>query len=153
LGFLSGWSGSSGQDGGATDASNIPAAEVILKTGYLWKRGGHRGGRKSWRRRFFALKNENLHYYNPGNASLLGAMPMVGESSTGDPYVANVTRIDREEAETLGLPNNLTPYLFVVVTPDRSLYICASSAIQRSAWMDAILRVVGGHRERLEESF
>lgn len=76
MGIFSGWGGADGAPVGA--AKGGQQLEVVLKTGHLWKRGGHKGGRKTWKRRFFALKDETLHYYSPSNPTLLGAMPLVG---------------------------------------------------------------------------
>ena len=51
---------------------------VVHKRGYLWKQGGARGGRKSWKRRWFVLKEDCLYYYSSEaeSAALLGVMPL-----------------------------------------------------------------------------
>jgi len=155
LRLFTGWSGSSGQGGGLIGAGGVSGirAEVVLKTGFLWKRGGHRGGRKTWKRRFFALKDETLHYYGLSSSTLLGAMPLVGHGDGGgmdgdisnETYLATASVIQGTEADSLGLPSSLTPFLFVVVTPDRSLFLCAESSKQRVAWMESVRQLVDTH--------
>ena len=50
---------------------------LVLKSGYMHKQGGARGGRKSWKRRYFQLKEDCLYYYHSeDDAVLLGVMPL-----------------------------------------------------------------------------
>ena len=50
---------------------------VVVKSGYLSKQGGARGGRKSWKRRYFQLKEDCLYYYHSeDDPVLLGVMPL-----------------------------------------------------------------------------
>ena len=50
---------------------------LVVKSGYMYKQGGARGGRKSWKRRFFQLKEDCLYYYHSEeDPVLLGVMPL-----------------------------------------------------------------------------
>jgi len=54
-----------------------PAA--VAFSGYLWKQGGAKGGRKNWKRRFFVLKEQCMYYYvSKPELRLLGVMPLQG---------------------------------------------------------------------------
>jgi hypothetical protein len=46
-------------------AAVLPASviEVVHHRGLLWKRGGYKGGRKSWKSRYFELKDRTLYYF------------------------------------------------------------------------------------------
>ncbi len=56
--------------------------EIILK-GRLWKRGGFRGGRKSWKLRFFVLSPTDLSYYRTSKPVLLGKINFRAPASQG----------------------------------------------------------------------
>ncbi len=49
----------------------------IVKSGYLTKQGGARGGRKNWKKRYFVLKEDCLFYYSEDKQNLLGVMPVM----------------------------------------------------------------------------
>jgi hypothetical protein len=50
----------------------------IVKSGWLHKQGGAKGGRKSWKRRWFVLKEDCLYYYaSDSETIILGVMPLV----------------------------------------------------------------------------
>ena len=50
---------------------------LVVKAGYMQKQGGARGGRKSWKRRYFQLKEDCLYYYHSEDEPvLLGVMPL-----------------------------------------------------------------------------
>jgi hypothetical protein len=58
---------------------NLEATVEIVKQGWLNKQGGAKGGRKSWKRRWFVLKEDCLYYKeSPESTVLLGAMPLHG---------------------------------------------------------------------------
>lgn len=56
--------------------SGHPDREEVVLEGFLWKRGGFRGGRKNWKRRFIVLKGSRLYYYRTSRPVLLGVMPL-----------------------------------------------------------------------------
>ena len=35
----------------------------VLKTGFIWKKGGKGGGRRNWKKRWFELRSHALAYY------------------------------------------------------------------------------------------
>ena len=54
-----------------------PVPVLVVKSGYMCKQGGARGGRKSWKRRYFQLKEDCLYYYHSeDDPVLLGVMPL-----------------------------------------------------------------------------
>ena len=59
--------------------SQASPSVLVAKRGWLYKQGGARGGRKSWKRRWFVLKEDCLYYYHsedPVDPVLLGVMPL-----------------------------------------------------------------------------
>jgi len=49
---------------------------VVFLEGYLEKRGGSKGGRRNWQRRFFVLTDEAITYFTP-KGELKGSIPLV----------------------------------------------------------------------------
>ena len=54
-------------------------AEVLHHRGLMWKQGGFRGGRKSWKCRSFELRGRSLYYYRTSRPVLLGTMTLITE--------------------------------------------------------------------------
>ncbi len=65
--------------GGAGAGRGYNFGVKVVKSGYLDKQGGARGGRKSWKKRYFVLKEDCLYYYDSAEKmTLLGVMPLQG---------------------------------------------------------------------------
>lgn len=109
---------------------------MIIKAGYLTKRGGFSGGRKTWKRRYFRLLPTCLSYYSASTMALLG-VTRVGDAS------GIVTCMEPEQAKYERVPAN--KFGFVVCTEDRELLLYADSAGDREDWMQAISSVIGRH--------
>lgn len=154
------------------------AVGVVQRGGHLWKRGGFRGGRQNWKRRYFCLVERSLRYYDDRTPTLLGVMPLAGSTTDlpaalggGAAFYAEVATLPKEQLRKLGLPAKLQakptppvsqtagtgsvhqlgadgraggagPWAFQVRTPDRTLVLCAESALDRDTWMDAITDAV-----------
>ena len=57
--------------------SNTNSNNNIFKDGYLLKQGGAKGGSKTWKKRFFILREEALYYYKcQEDMVLLGVIPL-----------------------------------------------------------------------------
>jgi serine/threonine protein kinase len=144
-----------------TDNEEGGKPSAIGSGNFLWKRGGWRGGRQNWKRRFFCIVERSLHYYQDNSTTLLGTMPLVGGAverpgvfSTGKAFYARVRALADRDAAKLALPSKLSnlggPYAFSVETPSRTLYLCAESATERDGWISAIESLI--EQQRAEHS-
>ncbi len=129
---------------------------VVKRGGHLWKRGGFRGGRQNWKRRFFCLMDRALHYYQETTPTLLGVMPLVGSATPGpaalgggSAFFATVKLLTEAEARQAGAPARASKdgrWAFSVSTPQRVLLLCAENAADRQSWADAVTALVAKHR-------
>lgn len=76
---------------GPVPAVQLMPAEVLHYKGFLWKRGGFKGGRKSWKWRYFELRDRTLYYYGTTRSVLLGTMSLIKEPTTGSLLAAAAT--------------------------------------------------------------
>jgi len=91
---------------------------AIIREGFLTKEGG---GFKSWKKRWFTLKDSDLSYYKAkGDTEALGSISL---STAG-----RIQHMDRKKK----------PFGFEVPTPSRTFYLAAETETERSAWIDAI---------------
>ena len=218
--------------GHAADA--LASAEVLHFTGNMWKQGGFRGGRKTWKCRSFELRGRSLYYFRTSRPVLLGAMTLItsppepvllaaagvivasGAGRVADPttgefadtlwesldgglghaadapgggggggggggsgaalrhrYFPAVEEIPPEASAQLGLPAELLrsrdggggvedalaaralglrgsgPYVFVVHTSERSLFLGCESALAYGGWLTALRTLVANQQQRL----
>jgi len=91
---------------------------VVEKTGWLVKEGG---SIKTWKKRYFVLKNGDLSYYkNPGEEAL-GTISLA-EATSG---------IEISDSKKKS-------YCFQIVTPNRTYLLSAESDDERKGWLDAL---------------
>ena len=131
----------SGASKGSTQASG---AERVLHSGWLLKRGGWQGGRKTWKQRWFVLTHNALYYhkrkpFNGGN-TLLGVMQLGAAAAEGQWQPAHVERLPATQAESLSfsLSRLSAPFFFVLSTEKRQLYLCATNEADQQKWVDTI---------------
>ena len=60
-------------------SSSSMKIEIVHHRGVMWKQGGFRGGRKSWKSRYFELKDRSLYYFRTSRPVLLGTMAVIEE--------------------------------------------------------------------------
>lgn len=185
------------------------AAEVLHHSGLMWKQGGFRGGRKSWKCRSFELRGRSLYYYRTSRPMLLGTMALIsappaemlvaaaqvilgsGQVDIHSPEFAEtlwdavngehvrpearnaffpaVEEVQPEvAAANLSLPPELLrardcppdawraqglrhggPFVFVVHTNERSLFLGCESPGAYREWLDAIRTLVSNQQQRL----
>ncbi len=87
------------------------------KQGFLVKEGGNW---KTWKKRFFVLKNEELCYSKDIESNRLGVINME--------HIKAVTATDYKKKK----------HCFQVETPKRIYYFCAASDTERDEWMRTI---------------
>jgi len=91
---------------------------VVEKTGWLVKEGG---SFKSWKKRYFVLKNGELSYFkNPGEEAL-GTVSLGGATS-------GIEITDSKKK----------PHCFQIVTPSRTYLLSADNDDDRKAWLEAL---------------
>lgn len=109
---------------GTMEGSPTASATVLVKEGYLIKRGGNV---KSWKRRWFVVKDNKLAYYGaPGEKTPKGSIALA---------VSHVKPCP-DEARALGCPEDAS--IFELITTGRVYYIGAANAEDRDAWMAAV---------------
>jgi hypothetical protein len=89
---------------------------VFLQSGWLTKEGG---GFKSWKKRYFWLKDGCLHYSKTKNGKDLGVIRL-----------ENATHI---KPDTNARPKKKN--VFEIPTPDRTYYLCADTQEDRDEWV------------------
>lgn len=104
-----------------------PASErnsQVVKAGYLTKQGG---GFKSWKKRFFVLRKDNLlsYYTEEGDVVPLGTIDLEKCSDV---------RMLTDKSKGFG---------FELVTPERNYLITANSKEDMEGWMHVLLEIVG----------
>lgn len=96
--------------------------EVMEKHGYLFKQGGHV---KSWKRRYFVLRDRQLYYYKNEEGfergELLGCISLTGFDA------ANQTELKGEGKKQ---------HVFEIHTPKRYYHFCADSKREMFEWLD-----------------
>lgn len=91
----------------------------VEKTGWLVKEGG---SIKTWKKRYFVLRNGELSYFkNPGEEAL-GTIALVGGATSG---------IEISDSKK-------KPHCFQIVTPSRTYLLSADNDDERKAWLDAL---------------
>ncbi len=119
-------------------------AERVLHSGWLLKRGGWQGGRKTWKQRWFVLTHNALYYHKrqpfSGGNTLLGVMQLGATDESGQWVPADVQRLPATEAENLSfsLSRLPAPFFFSVCTDKRQLYLCATNEGDQRKWVDNI---------------
>ena len=120
-------------------------AERVLYSGWLLKRGGWQGGRKTWKQRWFVLTHNALYYhkrqpFNGGN-TLLGVMQLGSAGADGVWVPAAVQRLPATDAESLSfsLSRLTAPFFFLISTDKRQLYLCATNEADQRKWVDSII--------------
>jgi len=89
------------------------------KSGWLTKEGG---SIKTWKRRWFTLKNYVLSYYK----------------SQGDPEPKGKIEVSGSTVVRASNNKNKKPNCFEVTTPTRIFYICADTEEERDSWVQAL---------------
>jgi len=88
------------------------------KEGYLTKEGG---GFKSWKKRWFVLKDGELHYYkSKGETASLGAISL---------QTAGHIKISDRKKKVNG---------FEIATPSRTYFLAAENEPERNSWLEAL---------------
>ena len=88
----------------------------LVQSGWLTKEGG---GFKSWKKRWFWLKDGCLHYSKTKNGKDLGVIRL-----------ENATHI---KPDTAARPKKKN--VFEIPTPDRTYYLCADTQEDRDEWV------------------
>jgi len=101
-----------------SQANGANHTHKVLKEGYLTKEGG---GFKSWKRRWFVLRNDALSYFKKeGDAEPIGVISLL---STGI-----IKSADRKKKLNT----------FEVPTPSRTFFLCAENEADRQSWLESI---------------
>ncbi|KAH8831477.1 pleckstrin-like protein [Flagelloscypha sp. PMI_526] len=113
---------SESDDGGASVhyLNNPPGRgdEIVLKSGYLWKKGERR---KTWKKRWFVLRPYGLSLYK--NSAEYQLLRLVDLSQIHSTTPVNLKRRD---------------HAFGLVSPARTFYLQASSDAEVNDWVQAI---------------
>eukprot|EP01027_Heterolobosea_sp_BB2_P013998 GEZU01020139.1.p1 GENE.GEZU01020139.1~~GEZU01020139.1.p1 ORF type:complete len:701 (-),score=127.54 GEZU01020139.1:368-2470(-) len=103
---------------GVDAAPSGPSAKDITMSGWLTKQGG---SHKTWKRRWFVLKNCVLSYFkDPADPAPIDSINLIGRI---------VTRADDE----IGIPHALQ-----LLTPSRTYYMYAETGDDAEKWMNTL---------------
>ena len=104
---------------------NAAASSMILKEGYLCKKGGVI---KSWSRRYFVLNHQCLCYFKraPNGAEDSGPQPL------GRVFLSDIVDIETEGVE------KKKAFVFALHTKKRGVLLQASNDEDREKWVHAV---------------
>ncbi|CAE7917863.1 drkD [Symbiodinium sp. KB8] len=148
---------------GGSSAKPAPPREMgpnvhKVHEGWLLKRGGQYGGRKSWKQRWFVLTDSALFYHSSkpsgSSSTLLGVKELL--PVPGAPP-ATIRALPATAAEELGfsLSRLAAPFFMSIETPGRELFLCATNAEDQARWLRKLAQVtaaLGGSRPPSQSS-
>ena len=118
--------------------------EILNHKGFMWKRGGFKGGRKSWKWRYFELRERTLYYYGTNRSVLLGTLSLVKEPDVGVLLAAATTVLAKSTELQLTSPDFSSELFHHVASSSRSYFasIQVSSSLDYATFFsDPILRL------------
>ena len=98
--------------------------EQILKEGWLEKQGGMI---KTWKNRWFILRNKTLFYYKEKNGELMGQIELSSNCKVGP-----------------NPKNKKQPSFFIDVPSQRNFIIVAKTLEDHNSWIQIIQAVISG---------
>jgi serine/threonine protein kinase len=107
-----------------------PLSTQIYKEGFLLKKGGCKGGRKNWKRRYFVIKERCLFYYKESKETLLGVLML-------DDGI-----VDKVKSEDIGTKIRQSMWLFSILTTERQIYLAAESEKEGLQWVEALRKCI-----------
>ena len=130
------------EDNGSYVSFEIDYASLPISEGWLFKKGGRKGGRKNWKRRYFKFEQERLSYYTDETLNRIrGFVPLTDRAMVIDTGNNEMHK------------NKNVKYTFTVLE-DRSvplgLELSADSIATKEAWMESIQFVINKLIEEAE---
>jgi hypothetical protein len=124
------------------DGSKSPKVDTSgpcapLFQGYLSKKGGSKGGRRNWKKRYFVLTGDDLRYYENYQAFI--SKPTQPKGAVG---MRNYDKIlDSTESS-----NEAHPFCFVLEASERKLFMSSAARMTKGEWIDAIASIGEMHK-------